>query len=94
MARISNKKQAEVKSSIVDSTMNVVRELNGFSLQTAEILLDKSLERTQEWQAVSEKAIAEGLKLSKKQTDLVFKTLESFKGQFKKGKQRTLAFVK
>lgn len=84
----------EVATKKVKETMNVVAEtvtienikqttknVNAYTLKTAEELVEVALENGGKWQAVGNKAVKGGLKLAAKQQDIVFDTLETVKGQ-------------
>ncbi len=68
---------------IKDSTKNV----NNFILDTTEMIVDETLDRTVAWQNVAEKAIKGGFKLVETQTDISFKILETLKKQWIKGQK-------
>ena len=70
------------------SIKNTAKNVNNFVLDTAEMLVDESFDRTAAWQEVTKKAIAGGFKLAKTQSDLTFKALETFKRQWLKGQTR------
>lgn len=72
---------------------NSVKRFNKFLLDTTEEIIDETLERTEDWQAVGEKAINGGFKVAAKQQDLVFDVLESAKKQIIKGKKRVVAIA-
>ncbi|MEL6628683.1 MAG: hypothetical protein AAFQ92_24395 [Bacteroidota bacterium] len=64
------------------------KSVNDFTLKTAEGLVDGVAENGAKWQGVAEKAIKGGLKLTAKQQDIMFDTLETVKGQINKGSKR------
>ncbi len=70
-------------NSIKKSTKNV----NNFILDTTELIVDETLDRTAAWQEVADKAIKGGFKLVEKQTDITFKALETLKKQWIKGQK-------
>lgn len=72
----------------LDQVKEVAKKTNDFVYNTSEDVVDFSIKRGAEWQNVAEKAIKGGLKLAANQQDLVFDTLEIFKGQFKKSSKR------
>ena len=88
-----NKKVNKKKSFTFKDLRNTVKGANKFVLDTTEDVLDETLSRTAEWQAVGEKAIHGGLKIATKQQDLVFDALEMMKKQIKKGKKRAVAIT-
>ena len=68
---------------IKDSTKNV----NNFILDTTEMIVDETLDRTAAWQNVADKAIKGGFKLVETQTDITFKAFETLKKQWIKGQK-------
>jgi len=71
-------------NAIKASTKNV----NAFVIETSEEVIDSVIERSLQWQEVSEKAIKGGLKLAEIQQDVVFKALETVKGSLIKSSKR------
>jgi len=69
---------------VKDATKNA----NDYLLETSEEVVDFGLKRSTEWQGVAEKAINGGLKLTAKQQDLVFDSLEMVKSQVVRGSKR------
>lgn len=68
---------------IKDSTKNV----NNFILDTTEMIVDETLDRTAAWQNVADKAIKGGFKLAETQADITFKALETLKKQWIKSQK-------
>ncbi|MEM6396058.1 MAG: hypothetical protein AAF741_06900 [Bacteroidota bacterium] len=64
------------------------KSVNEFTLKTADDIVDGVAKNGAKWQGVAEKAIQGGLKLTAKQQDIMFDTLETFKGQINKGSKR------
>lgn len=75
--------KAKNKFDIKDST----QKINKFFIDTTELIVDESIERTAAWQNVADKAIKGGFKLADKQSDLTFKALETLKHQWLKGQK-------
>ena len=69
--------------SIKDSTKNV----NNFIIDTTEMIVDETLDRTAAWQNLADKAIKGGFKLAETQADITFKALETLKKQWFKGQK-------
>lgn len=59
-----------------------VKNVNEFTLETAETIVDAAFTNGEKWQNVAAKAVKSGLKIAEKQQDLMFSTLEAVKGQF------------
>ncbi len=72
-----------VENTIIDSTNKV----NNFLIDTTEMIVDETIERTIAWQDVADKAIKGGFKLADKQADIAFKALEMLKKQWIKGQE-------
>ena len=66
---------------------NSTKEVNNFIIDTTEMIVDETLERTNAWQNVADKAIKGGFKLIETQTDITFKALETLKKQWIKGRK-------
>ncbi|MEM9547886.1 MAG: hypothetical protein AAGA77_18025 [Bacteroidota bacterium] len=91
---MANKKAKNKSAFTLKEVRNTVKSVNKFILDTTEEVLDSTLERTEDWQLVGEKAIQGGIKVAAKQQDLVFDALEALKKQIKKGKKRAVAITK
>ncbi len=63
------------------------KTINNFILDTTELIVDETLDRTAAWQVIADKAIKGGFKLAEKQADLTFKALETLKKQWKNGQK-------
>ena len=63
-------------------------KLNAYALETTENALDTIFVNGEKWNGVATKAVNIGLKLSEKQMDLVFTTLEAVKEQVVEGTER------
>lgn len=72
----------------LEQVKEAAKNTNDFVYNTSEDVVDFSIKRSAEWQAVSEKAIQGGLKLAANQQDLMFDTLEAIKGQIIGGSKR------
>ena len=59
-----------------------VKNVNEFTLETAETIVDAAFTNGEKWQNVAAKAVKSGLKIAEKQQNLMFSTLEAVKGQF------------
>lgn len=81
MARIN------IKNMDIEDIKSGAKKMNNFFVDTTELIVDETLERTAAWQDVADKAIKGGLKLVEKQTDLTFKALETLKKQWIKGQK-------
>lgn len=88
---MANKKANNNSMFSLKSIRNTVKGVNKFVLDTTEEVLDETLVRTEDWQAVGHKAIQGGIKIAAKQQDLVFDALETLKKQILKGKKKVVA---
>ena len=70
------------------------KDINEYSLEVADGLVEGVFESGKEWQSVASKAIKGGLKLADKQQDLMFDTLEVVKSQLIKSAKRFRKLVK
>lgn len=82
--KINKTEEYNLTNAIKLTTKNV----NAFVIETSEEVIDTAIERSMQWQEVSEKAIKGGLKLAEMQQDVVFKALESVKGSLIRGSRR------
>ncbi len=90
---MANKKASNKSVFTFKNLRNTIKSVNKFVLDTAEEVLDSTLERTEDWQLVGEKAIQGGIKVAAKQQDLMFDTLETLKKQIQKGKKRAVTIT-
>ena len=90
---MASKKANKKNAYSLKAFRNTVKNINKFVLDTTEEVLDETLVRAEDWQAVGEKAIKGGIKIAAKQQDLVFDALEAAKKQFVKGKKRAIAIT-
>lgn len=67
---------------------NTTQIANDFALETTEEVLDVALATGAKWQAVSEKAIKGGFKLTAKNNDIMFDLLGTAKEQLQENTQR------
>ena len=65
----------------------MTKEINKFLIDTTEMVVEETIDRTAAWQEIADKAIKGGFKLADKQADITFKALEMFKKQWLKGQQ-------
>jgi hypothetical protein len=72
----------------LDNLSKTVKNVNKYSLKTAEELTEGVLVNAEKWQGVAEKAVKGGLKLSAKQQAIVFDALEKMKGQLSENASR------
>lgn len=68
---------------------NTAKNINEYSLETADELIDFTVEGGKNWQAFLSKALKEGTALLGKQQDLTLSILEGLKGQVINGTKRT-----
>ena len=72
----------------INNTKKVAKQTNEFALNTTEGVVLETINVAGQWQKVTDKALKGGLKLMANQQDLVFTTLEMFKGQMINSKKR------
>lgn len=72
----------------VDRVKDAAKDINKYSLETADEIIDTTLKGAEEWQGVASKAVKGGLALAEKQQDIVFTTLEAVKEQLADGASR------
>lgn len=90
---MANKKANNKSIFSMDYVRKTIKSVNKFVLDTTEDVLDETLERAEDWQAVGQKAINGGIKVAAKQQDLMFDTLETLKKQMVNGKKRVVAIT-
>jgi len=90
---MANKKAKNKNTYTLKNFRNTIKGFNKFILDTTEEVLDETLNRTEDWQMVGEKAIKGGIKVAAKQQDLMFDALEALKKQIKKGQKRAVAIT-
>ena len=91
---MANNKTNKASKSFVEAAKERIVMFNKFVFDTTEEVVDMGIKRTADWQVVVEKAIKGGLKVSAKQQDLVFDTLESVKSQVLNGKKHAAKLSK
>ena len=84
---------ADVAESVTDkinvkTITKTTKEINDYTLNTAQELVDGAVVNGEKWQGVAQKAVKGGLKLAAKQQDIVFDTLESLKDQLSQSTKR------
>lgn len=72
----------------INKIKETTKDVNNFVLETSETLVEGTLKTSEEWTAVTEKAVKGGLKLVETQQEIVFETLETLKGQIIEGRKR------
>jgi hypothetical protein len=65
----------------IQTVATTAKNVNEYSLKTADQLIDGALDNGKKWSKVADKAIDGGLKLAEKNQDMVFTTLETVKTQ-------------
>lgn len=89
MTKKSNKRNVvEQVNTVLDTTKKAANQTNEFALNTTEEVLLGAIKVAGQWQKVTDKALKGGLKLMASQQDLVFTSLEMFKGQMINSKKR------
>ncbi|MEM1214910.1 MAG: hypothetical protein AAGJ82_04455 [Bacteroidota bacterium] len=77
----------------VNTIKTTAKNINDYSVEVAEDLVEGALATGKSWQGVAEKAIKGGLKLANKQQDIIFEALEDVKGQVVNGAGRVRTLV-
>lgn len=65
----------------VKNIASTAKNINEYSLKTADQAIDSVFENGEKWQKIAKKAVNGGLKLAEKNQEIVFGTLETVKGQ-------------
>ncbi len=65
----------------VENMMDTAKNVNKYTLKTAEEIIDGALSNGEKIQTITAKAVKGGLKLADKQQEIVFDALETVKGQ-------------
>ena len=65
----------------VDNLVDTAKNVNQYTLKTAEEIVDGALANSEKIQGITAKAMKGGLKLAAQQQDIVFDTLDTVKGQ-------------
>jgi len=82
-----------IKKANKTTVKSSVSTVNNFVLDTAELIVDETLDRASAWQDVTEKEIYGGFKLAKAQSDLTFKALETLKRQWSRGQEKFMTRI-
>ena len=78
----------------VDNFKSTAKQVNNYTLKTADELLDVAIESGDKWHNIADKTVKGGLKLAAKQQDIVFDALEMVKGQFSYTMKRVKKLMK
>jgi len=65
----------------IETAKATAKNVNAYSLKTADEAIDGALKNGERWQKIATKAVNGGLKLAEKNQEMVFSTLEEVKGQ-------------
>ncbi len=71
----------------IDNLKTTTKTVNNFLIDTTEMIVDETIDRTSAWQDLADKAIKGGFKLAEKQADITFKALETLKKQWVRGQK-------
>ncbi len=93
---LSNRTMAPVKKAYnkvservnLENLTKATKDVNDYTLKTAEEIIDGVMVSSEKWQGVAEKALKGGLKLAAKQQEMMFGTLETVKGQLANSSKR------
>lgn len=88
MKKVNIKTVKGTVKTALNTTKKVAKQTNEFALNTTEDVVLETITVAGQWQKVTDKALKGGLKLMANQQDLVFTTLEIFKGQMINSKKR------
>lgn len=80
-------KNAKLKNG-VKYVKETAQNINKYSLETVEGVVDTAVENGKEWQGVARKAVNSGLELNEKNQEIVFETLGAVKDQLTDGAKR------
>ena len=72
----------------VKTIKTTAKNINTYSLEVADDIVEGALATGKEWQGVAEKALKGSLKLAGKQQEIIFDALQDVKGQVVKGASR------
>ena len=72
----------------VKTIKTTAKNINDYSLEVADDIVEGALATGKEWQGVAEKALKGSLKLANKQQEIIFDALQDVKGQVVKGAGR------
>jgi len=78
----------------VSKVRKAIASTNNQLVKAADEVLDTTLEKSEEWQAVATKAVKGTMTLAAKQQDIIFDTLEAVKGQLVEGSKRMRKLMK
>ena len=65
----------------IEKISKTAKNINDYTLKTADELVDSAYENGEKWQGIATKAVKGSLKLAGKQQEIVFDTLDTVKGQ-------------
>jgi len=83
-AATENVKEMAEKISIdkgIKYARKAAQNINDYALETAEEVVDATLDGSRQWQKLAEKVIKNGFEIAEKQQEIIFDTLETAKGQ-------------
>lgn len=77
----------------VKTIKSTAKNINAYTLEVAEDIVEGALATGKDWQGVAEKALKGSLKLANKQQEIIFEALTDVKGQVVKGAGRVRTLV-
>jgi len=80
-------KNAKLKDG-VKYVKETAQDINKYSVETVEEVVNSVVENTKEWQGVAKKAVNSGLEIHEKNQEIVFETLGAVKDQLTDGAKR------
>ncbi len=79
--RVSEVAGTVVETVNMETITDTAKNLNKYTLKTAEEIVDGAIVNGEKWQGITTKAVKGGLKLAAKNQDIMFDTLETVKDQ-------------
>lgn len=87
--KVYNKAYDTVTENVtMEKITKTTKNVNAYTLKTAEELVDGAIVNGEKWQGVATKAVKGSLKLAAKQQDIMFDTLETVKDQLAQSAKR------
>lgn len=85
--------KGKMKTTMNFDLKKTVKEVNDFTLETAETIVEGAIVNGEKWQDLTHKAIKGSLKIAENQQNMVFDALEEVKNQMNKSKSRIKKLV-
>jgi hypothetical protein len=91
MMKIKKINTKKITAKINDALLTVkvsMTKANDYALNNTEEIVSETITMASQWQKVTEKALKGGVQLLDNQQNLIFDTLEMYKGHFVEGQKR------